>query len=184
MNFRLSPVRACVIAALFCLSIQLLGQAAAQQFEFTGGGDGFRWNDGDNWSGGVVPGQSPNGDPVLIESQTDVQVNSPTTVGGIFFQANDSTFSINAATTFDNPVGTTFSFSTINVNADTNAGSVELGASTFNLNSGTFDSVGGIGVGNGDTLNLNGGVLNGSLSLDDEDPDGGVFGPGLSLIHI
>jgi len=166
MNLRRSFLKISAIGALFCLSTQPFDHAMAQSVEFTGGGDGFSWNDGDNWSGGTVPGADPNGDSIIIEGQGDVRVDSPTTAGGPLVIARDSTLNINAATTFfsRNVGGVRFSSSTINVNADTDIGGLQLGNGVLNLNGGVFS--GDLLVSDTDAsapasqINQNGGRLN------------------------
>ena len=124
---------------------------------FTGGGDGFSWNDGSNWDGGSVPGSGDDNPFVEITDQTDVQINVPTTLGTtsgseeLSVNFTDSVLSVNAPSQLDAAIGVDWLRSTLNVNADLNSRATM----------------------NGGVLNLNSGVLSGTLSLGSADPAGG-----------
>lgn len=73
-----ATIRVGVAVALLAASV-----AAAAPVAWTGLGDGVSWNQGANWSGGVVPGPAddvtinvPAGDPEITISGVDASVNS------------------------------------------------------------------------------------------------------------
>ncbi len=154
-GFRFLTTTCCIVFAATFLSATLT-EAVGQTF--TGGGDGFSWNDDSNWDGGVVPGSPGDDNPfVEITNQPDVQINAPTTLDTtsgseeLSVSVTDSILSVNAPSQLDAVIGVNWIRSTLNVNADLNSRATV----------------------NGGVLNLNSGIFSGSLSLGSADSAGG-----------
>ncbi|QQS34080.1 MAG: carboxypeptidase regulatory-like domain-containing protein [Acidobacteriota bacterium] len=137
------------IAVIFCAAIILvLSQSASAQT--WSGNFSTLWNSGNNWSGGIVP-----------VAGADVTIDAIT--------PNQPTLNVNS-----NPLNSiTISGGTLTINAALTATTINI-SGTGNVVVGVGGSIiGNVNKGGTGTLSLNGGTINGSVSLTD-----GIFNGG------